>query len=128
MLQERIDGIMLETFCHVDEAVLAIEMIKKVSTIPVLCQLSIQDIDRTLDGYPLDQAFARLLDAGASIVGLNCYNGPSKIIRSFETLQLPQGTLYSAYPNAGLPSYVDGKYEYESTPEYLDKQQKRSLI
>ena len=120
LLQEQLDGIMLETFCHVDEAVLAIEAIKKVSTtIPIITQLSIQDIDRTLDGYPLDQAFTRLLDAGASVVGLNCYNGPAKIIRSFETLHLPQGTLFSAYPNAGLPSYVDGKYEYDSSPEYF---------
>ncbi|RKD23048.1 bifunctional homocysteine S-methyltransferase/methylenetetrahydrofolate reductase [Ammoniphilus oxalaticus] len=119
LLKESLDGIMLETFCNVEEAIIAIEAIKRVSSIPVLCQLSVQDLTRTLDGYPLDEAFGRLLEAGASVVGLNCYNGPANLIRSFEKLNLPEGTLLSAYPNAGLPAYVDGKYEYESSPEYF---------
>lgn len=121
LLKEDIDGFILETMTNVDEALLAVRVARKLSSKPIICQLSIQDIDRTPDGIPLEQAFQLLIDEGANIVGLNCYNGPAKIISSFELLNRTEGQLFSAYPNAGLPEYLDGKYEYASSPEYFGR-------
>jgi methionine synthase / methylenetetrahydrofolate reductase(NADPH) len=114
-----VDGIILETFCHVDEALLAITLARKYGQLPVICQLSIQDIQRTLDGHLLEDAFNQLIQAGAHIVGLNCYNGPANLIRSLETIPLEKGYILSAYPNAGIPSYVGGKMIYSTSPDYF---------
>lgn len=114
-----IDGLMLETFCSVDEALLAISLARKYQDLPIVCQLTVQDIHRTQDGYLLEDAFLQLYHAGAHIVGLNCYNGPANLIRSLETIPLDKGFILSAYPNAGIPSYEDGKYIYSPSPDYF---------
>lgn len=114
-----VDGLMLETFCYVDEALIAISLARKYKDLPIICQLSIQDIHRTQEGFALEEAFSKLYHAGAEIVGLNCYNGPANIIRSLETIPLDKGFILSASPNAGIPSYVEGKYIYTSSPEYF---------
>lgn len=119
LVEAGIDGLLLETFCFVEEALLALSVARKYTSLPVICQLTIQDLNRTQDGYPLEAAFARLVDAGADIVGLNCYNGPANIIRSIESLPVKEGLKLSVYPNAGLPEYVDGQFLYPSSAEYF---------
>jgi methionine synthase / methylenetetrahydrofolate reductase(NADPH) len=119
-----VDGLLLETFCYLDEAILALSVAREyreARNLTIMCQLSIPELDRTLDGYPLEKAFGALLDAGADIVGLNCYNGPANLIRSYEMISLPDHIILSAYPNAGIPDYVDGEYVYTSSPEYFGK-------
>jgi methionine synthase / methylenetetrahydrofolate reductase(NADPH) len=120
-----VDGLMLETFCYLDEALLALSAAREYrespDRLPIICQLSIPELDRTLDGYPLEKAFAELVEAGADIVGLNCYNGPANLIRSYEMIAMPDDIIFSAYPNAGIPDYVDGEYVYTSSPEYFGK-------
>ncbi|WP_134702490.1 bifunctional homocysteine S-methyltransferase/methylenetetrahydrofolate reductase [Ammoniphilus sp. YIM 78166] len=119
LVEAGVDGLILETFCFVDEALIALEVAKQYAPLPVICQLTIQDIDRTQDGYSLESAFGLLTEAGAQVVGLNCYSGPANIIRSLESLPPREGLLLSVYPNAGLPEYVDGQFLYPSSPEYF---------
>lgn len=119
LVEAGVDGLMLETFCFVDEALIALEVAKQYAPLPVICQLTIQDIDRTQDGYSLESAFGLLAEAGAHVVGLNCYSGPANLIRSLESLPPRDGLLLSIYPNAGLPEYVDGQFLYPSSPEYF---------
>jgi methionine synthase I (cobalamin-dependent)/5,10-methylenetetrahydrofolate reductase len=119
LLEAGVDGIMLETFCYAEEALLALQTVRKLSDLPVICQLSIQESRMTQDGLPLETAFQRLREEGADIVGLNCYHGPAQIIRSLEILENRNELLLSAYPNAGLPDYVDGEIVYGSSPEYF---------
>lgn len=119
-----VDGLILETFCYVDEALLAISLARKYKELPIICQLSVQDIHRTHDGYLLDDAFTQLYHAGAQVVGLNCYNGPANIIRSLETIPSNKGFFLSSYPNAGIPSYANGKYIYSASPDYFGRSAK----
>ncbi|RXT08690.1 bifunctional homocysteine S-methyltransferase/methylenetetrahydrofolate reductase [Ammoniphilus sp. CFH 90114] len=119
LVEAGVDGLLLETFCFVDEAIIALSVARRFSSLPIICQLTIQDIQRTQDGYSLESAFGRLVDAGADIVGLNCYNGPANIIRSLESLPVKEGLQLSVYPNAGLPEYVDGQFLYPSSAEYF---------
>ncbi len=72
---------------------------------------------RLPDGMPLAEAFARLREADADIVGANCLNGPHAMLRLFK--RLPAEGLLSAFPNAGYPKYHDGRYLYYTTPEYF---------
>lgn len=114
-----IDGILLETFYDFEEMMLALSIARKRTGLPVICQFAVDETGMTSDGMAAGEAFARLLDAGADVVGFNCRTGPAAILRSLEKLDLPSGVPVSVYPNAGIPDYVDGEYRYFSTPEYF---------
>ena len=115
-----IDGVQLETFYDLEELLLALSIVRKrSSSLPVICQFAMEDVGRTMDGYAVDEAFRRLLDAGADVVGLNCRTGPKGIQRVLERAAVAADAPISVFPNAGIPDYVDGQYRYVSTPEYF---------
>jgi methionine synthase / methylenetetrahydrofolate reductase(NADPH) len=114
-----IDGVLLETFYEYEEMQLALRITRSFTTLPVICQFAAEDVGRTSDGYAVEDAFARLLDAGADVVGFNCRTGPTGIKRALEKSALSSDVLVSVFPNAGIPDYVDGQYRYVSTPEYF---------
>ena len=89
------------------------------SQLPVICQFATEGTGSTQDGVPLQEAFLRLRDDGADVIGFNCRVGPNGILRSMEKLAPIPGIPFSAFPNAGLPDYVDGRYTYAATPEYF---------
>ncbi|MCI3921523.1 bifunctional homocysteine S-methyltransferase/methylenetetrahydrofolate reductase [Paenibacillus sp. TRM 82003] len=116
LLEEGVDALLLETFHDPDEAVLALRAARKLSALPIVCQLTIEDLP---DGAALDASFRRLLDEGADVVGLNCHSGPYGIIRALERLRGSANYPLSIFPNAGLPAYVDGQYSYPAGPDYF---------
>lgn len=119
LLHAEVDGLILETFLDLEELLLAIEVIRPLTPIPLITQLATLEVGRTRDGYSLTEAFAQLKTAGADIIGLNCRLGPAEILRSFETVQAPKDALLSAFPNAGRLGMTDGEYAYKSTAEYF---------
>jgi methionine synthase I (cobalamin-dependent)/5,10-methylenetetrahydrofolate reductase len=114
-----IDGLLLETFYDLEELLLALKIIRKASSLPVVCQFATEGTGTTQDGFTLQEAFARLKDAGADVVGFNCRSGPNGVLRTMEKLAPPDGIPYSVFPNAGLPDYVDGRFTFGATPEYF---------
>lgn len=119
LLDEQVDGIMLETFYDLEEMLIALITIRKISEIPVICQFASEDVGRTLDGYSISDAFERLLKEGADVLGFNCRTGPNGILRAMEKLTPADGAALSVFPNAGIPDYVDGRYTYMATPQYF---------
>lgn len=120
LLEEGVDGILLETFYELEELELALQVVRRLGgSLPVICQFAAEGSGGSRDGVPYADAFTRLRDAGADIVGFNCHSGPNGILRSLEQLPPTLGLPVSVFPNAGLPSYVDGRYVYGSTPEYF---------
>ncbi|MBD0379337.1 bifunctional homocysteine S-methyltransferase/methylenetetrahydrofolate reductase [Paenibacillus sedimenti] len=119
LLDSPVDGLLLETFYDLDELQLALRIIRSMSNLPVICQFANEGTGSTQDGVPLQEAFERLRDGGADVIGFNCRVGPNGILRSMEKLTLLAGVPFSAFPNAGLPDYVDGHYTYAATPEYF---------
>jgi homocysteine S-methyltransferase len=62
---------------------------------------------------------ARLVkEWGASVVGVNCSEGPMAVLAAVEKM-VPVGLPVLASPNAGLPRRVDERTVYVSTPEYF---------
>ncbi|MDK2985724.1 MAG: methionine synthase / methylenetetrahydrofolate reductase [Clostridia bacterium] len=112
-LEENVDAVLFETYLDLEELLAVLKIARQKTELPIICQLS------RYEGLDLRDAFTQLKDEGADVVGLNCRTGPHKIIKAFERVPLLQDVYFSAYPNAGLPDYVDGRYEYESTPEYF---------
>ena len=121
LLLEGVDGLLLETFYDMEEIETVLEVARKETDLPIIAQVSLQEIGIMQDKTPLQEAFDRLEDLGADIVGLNCRLGPHHMISSLEQIELPSRAFLSAYPNAGLPAYTDGKFHYEGNPEYFGK-------
>jgi homocysteine S-methyltransferase len=119
LLHERPDGIILETFLDVDELLLAVEVVRSLTNLPIFAQLALLEAGQTRDGYSVSTAFQELKQAGADIVGLNCRLGPAEILSTLENCQVPIDTPISIFPNAGRLGYDDGEYMYKSSPEYF---------
>ncbi len=54
MLSAGVDGLLLETFYDLEEMLLALRLIRKVSDIPVICQFAVEKEAVTQDGHPLE--------------------------------------------------------------------------
>ncbi|WP_303984070.1 bifunctional homocysteine S-methyltransferase/methylenetetrahydrofolate reductase [Niallia circulans] len=121
LLLEDVDGILLETFYDLEELETVLEITKKETDIPVLAQLSIHEIGILQNQISLASAFDRLENLGADIIGLNCRLGPHHMIASLEQIPLPRNAYLSAFPNASLPSYIDGKFEYKDNAKYFQR-------
>ncbi|WP_309121359.1 bifunctional homocysteine S-methyltransferase/methylenetetrahydrofolate reductase [Paenibacillus sp.] len=119
LLTEGVDALLLETFSDADDAAMAVRVARRLTDRPVICQLAIESGGVAADGRSLDDAFARLRDVGADVVGLNCHSGPYGIIRALERLTRRGDFPLSIFPNAGLPAYVDGTFSYPAGPEYF---------
>ncbi|WP_107727868.1 bifunctional homocysteine S-methyltransferase/methylenetetrahydrofolate reductase [Desmospora activa] len=119
LLYAGVDGLILETFIDLKELVLALETIRPLTDVPVLCNLAMVEVGRTRDGHLLSDAFQVLQQKGADAVGLNCRLGPLEIERALKQTQVPEGIALAAYPNAGRLGLYDGEYQYKSTPQYF---------
>ena len=113
------DAIILETFLRLDDLKAALGICKEVCGLPVICQLAVDQYGLTDDGFGVVDAFDQLRAAGADVVGVNCRSGPKGLLDALAPVPLTEGLVLSAFPNAGSPVYVDGRFIYEATPEYF---------
>lgn len=119
LLEEPVDGIVLETFADLSEVQLALETVRRLTDLPIVANLSPEAIGVTRDGYSIDEAFKTLQAEGANVVGLNCKLGLSGILRTYEQLHLDPQFNYAAVPNSGLLHMVDGEYSYTGNADYF---------
>jgi len=119
LLDAGVDGIVLETFAELRELLIALEVVRRHTKLPIIANLSPDSSHVTRDGVDIGRAFDDLLAAGATVVGLNCRLGPSGILRSYEGLSIRPDVLYSAVPNAGLLHVVEGDYNYTGSADYF---------
>lgn len=121
LLLEGVDGILLETFYDLEEIETVLAIARKETALPIIAQVSIHEPGIMQSQTPINEAFERLEALGADIVGLNCRLGPHHMIKSLEEAQIPKKAFLSAFPNASLPTYTDGKFHYEGEAEYFKK-------
>lgn len=115
-----VDILMLETFANLNELLNAFDAARSVSnSIPIICSMSFVEGARTVTGIEPQRAARELLAAGAEIIGANCGTGPRGIFEAVKALAIERNIFLSAMPNAGMPTFTDGRFEYESEPEYL---------
>ncbi len=113
------DAIFLETFLDYEELALALEAKMHLSKAPTICSLACEQEGRLPSGLTVVEAFGKLRDGGADIVGVNCLNGPQAMVHLLE--RIPLDFLLSAYPNAGYPKYHEGRFIYYTSPDYFAK-------
>lgn len=119
LLHGGVDGIVLETFQDLDELLLALEVTRGLTDLPVFTQLATIQVGRTRDGYTVGEAFRIIHQAGADVIGLNCRLGPAEMLRTLETTIIPGGAILSIIPNAGRLGIIEGELTYKSSPEYF---------
>ncbi|RDZ14531.1 bifunctional homocysteine S-methyltransferase/methylenetetrahydrofolate reductase [Priestia megaterium] len=119
LLNEGVDGLLFETYYDFEELKTVLTLARKETDKPIITHVSLHDIGVLQDGRPLADALKELEDLGADVVGLNCRLGPYHMIQSLEEVPLPDCAFLSAYPNASLPAYVEGKLEYETNEDYF---------
>ncbi|HXG59877.1 MAG TPA: bifunctional homocysteine S-methyltransferase/methylenetetrahydrofolate reductase [Planctomycetota bacterium] len=111
------DALILETFTDLEELKIALAAARG-TRLPVVCQMAFVEKSRTPLGVSAEQALRELEAAGADVIGANC-TVPHRTFRTLERLCARTEARLSAFPNAGLPEYVDGRYMYLTTPEYF---------
>ncbi|MEB2290154.1 bifunctional homocysteine S-methyltransferase/methylenetetrahydrofolate reductase [Priestia megaterium] len=119
LLNEGVDGLLFETYYDFEELKTVLTLARKETDKPIITHVSLHDIGVLQDGRPLADALKELENLGADVVGLNCRLGPYHMIQSLEEVPLPDRAFLSAYPNASLPAYVEGKLEYETNEDYF---------
>lgn len=119
LLMEGVDGILLETYYDLAELETVLAIARKETNLPIIAQVSLHEIAILQDRTPINEAFKRLEAIGADVVGLNCRLGPHHMLKTFEQVEIPKHAYLSAYPNASLPTYIDGRFHYESDAEYF---------
>ena len=73
------DFVVAETFSYAEEAEIALEAIRATG-LPAVVTLAVHRAPETRDGLSPADACARLADAGADVVGLNCIRGPRTML------------------------------------------------
>ena len=111
--------IVFETFLDADELILALEIKQELHHCPAIASLACAEEGRLQSGETILDAFDRLTAAGADVVGVNCLNGPHAMLRLLEHIPAAPDRFLSAYPNAGYPRYVEGRFLYPTAPDYF---------
>ncbi|MCO7127393.1 bifunctional homocysteine S-methyltransferase/methylenetetrahydrofolate reductase [Sporolactobacillus shoreicorticis] len=121
LLDEGVDGLLLETYYDFDELREVLQIARKMTDRPIIAHVSMQEPGVLLNGMVLSDALRELEALGADIVGTNCRLGPFHMIEALRGIPLPKKAFLSAYPNSSLPDYREGKLHYENEPEYFKK-------
>ncbi len=120
LLEEKVDLLLLETFSSTLEAIEAIRAARDLSSeIPILASMTFLSDGKTTFGTEVAGAFARLEEAGADILGLNCTIGPQETLEVFQRVVSQTSLPVSVMPNAGYPWNVSGRTVYPAAPDYF---------
>jgi 5-methyltetrahydrofolate--homocysteine methyltransferase len=121
------DGIVIETMSDPEEARLAIEAVKKVSTLDVACtftfSLNQDGTYRTMMGTDVASYLEMAKSSGADIIGANCGNGTAGMIEIVRVIRaLDPDIPVLVHANAGLPVYQEGKTVFPETAQEMASQ------
>ena len=117
LLEAGVDAIFLETFTDFDEIKIALRAKKTVSEAPEICSFACRPDGRLRCGTILGEAFNRLREMGAKILGVNCMNDPAEMVGLLR--ELPATYPLAVYPTAGRPQLRNGRVHYDFTPQFF---------
>lgn len=121
LLSEGVDGLLLETYYDLAELKMVLSLARKQTELPIVAQVSMHEPGILEDGTTVRDALSVLETLGADVVGVNCRLGPHHMVETLKQVDLPSQAFLSAYPNAGLPAYQDGRLTYGSPPDYFSR-------
>src|SRR5438552_6903355 len=129
LLEGGADLLILETFSSLAELRQAVLAAQDVGGLPIVAQMSFYEDGHTLSGQSPARVAAVLNDLGVDVMGANCSVGPAATLdvlqemitaaRLFLDNEQATPPMFSAQPNAGLPTRIGNRFFYMATPDYF---------
>jgi methionine synthase I (cobalamin-dependent) len=129
LIENGVDFLLVETIMDLNEALAAVEAVRKISDIiPLACTMSFSKNGVTIMGDRAGESARRLLAAGCGIVGANCSIGSDSMLDVVKKMRdsRPDAKLIFQ-PNAGLPVVKGERTAYNETPEIMAENIKKYL-
>ncbi|HEM4762666.1 TPA: bifunctional homocysteine S-methyltransferase/methylenetetrahydrofolate reductase [Streptococcus suis] len=119
----KLDGLLFETYYDIEELLAVLEMVRPLTTLPIITNIALHEPGVTESGRPLVEVLSQLVMKGADIVGLNCHFGPYHMIQSLKQVPLFAQSYLAVYPNASLLSLdtETQQYQFNSNASYFGK-------
>jgi 5-methyltetrahydrofolate--homocysteine methyltransferase len=113
------DALVIETMSDLAEAELAVSAARLTGLPIVACMAfdSGKEKDRTMMGVAPEQSVEALTAAGADVIGANCGQGIAGFASICKRLRAATDRPIWLKANAGLPTLVNGRAIYNTTPE-----------
>jgi betaine-homocysteine S-methyltransferase len=115
MTDEGIDLVIGETFSWLGEALLCVERARRTG-LPVVVTLSFEKEPKVYEGLTAGEAAARLTDAGADVVGVNCLRSPEQTLPIVEEMRAAVDGHLAAQPVAYRTS--DDEPDFTAWPSF----------
>ena len=115
-----VDLLIAETMMSVDEAEQAVLAAREAAPeLKIIVLMTVDEQGVCLDGSSPEAAAQQLTAIGADAVGCNCSVGPATVLGVIERMRGATKLPLVAMPNAGMPSSVEGRNIYLTSPEYM---------
>lgn len=114
-----VDLIILETFEEWENLSLALRAAREASPLPVVAQMAHSNRGISIFGPTAEEYCRRALEGGAVVFGSNCGGGFASVQDVLRGAARAEGSLLSAFPNAGVPELVQGRIIYPAGPDYF---------
>jgi methionine synthase / methylenetetrahydrofolate reductase(NADPH) len=128
LLDGGVDIIVFETFSMVDEIVQGVRAVRELNAdIPIIAQVTINSEGGLLSGETLERFVETISQYNVDAIGMNCSEGPKRMLESLERLRELTTLPLCVQPNAGLPQNIGGRNLYMTSPEYMAEYAKRFI-
>jgi len=129
LVEGGVDVFVIETMPSLDQARAALQAVRSLGAdLPVAVSLTFNEEGNTLYGDSPEDAVRELEALDVPLVGANCSQGPQAMLETLQRMAaVARSAKLAAMPNAGSPAYVDGRYVYLCTPEYMATWARRFL-
>ena len=121
LIESGVDLLCIETMTDLNEAIIAIQSAREISQeIPIIATMTFDVIPQgcvTIMGNDVAEVCAKLLEAGANVIGSNCGNGTKNMITIAKEFLSNTELPIIIQSNAGIPTIVDDQVVYQETPE-----------
>jgi homocysteine S-methyltransferase len=126
--EQGVDLLIFETFSDLREIVLAIEVARSISDLPIVAQMTFAEDGRTIFGHTPAEVAVKLRSTGVDMIGVNCSVGSQRVFQVIEAMHIAAPDMrLSAQPNAGFPTERHNRVFYPSSPEYMARYARRMV-
>jgi len=114
------DLLLIETMADLKEVEAAINGARESTDLPLVCTMTFDTKLHTVMGVSPKKAAETLNSWGVEAIGANCGTGPQEVEKVMEEMkETCREAVLVAQPNAGLPRLIQGRTQYDATPEVM---------
>ncbi|MDH4222888.1 MAG: bifunctional homocysteine S-methyltransferase/methylenetetrahydrofolate reductase [candidate division Zixibacteria bacterium] len=128
LLEGGVDLFIVETISDLREMKEAVSAIRSICQLPIIASMTFGEDGKTLMGNTPEEVTEVLGQLEVEVIGANCSVGPLKLYEVIQRMRVKTKKFISAQPNAGFPHFVEGRFIYLSSPEYMAEYAERFIL